>query len=183
MKLFTRNSTPATPPAPDNLPPDGWKRIVNETSVEDCPPGVRLLDYLTDKYEREENCRVRTVSAAIRAKIEAFEASKQAKAARHNSANMTASLRDYQKQSGDPTLAGYAKHKAAAAAKPAPAPARVKAVTRTAPAPKPAAPKTALEKFESLSGPEATAFYSKHRHEILAQEAALKNAANVAKNR
>ena len=67
-----------------------WKNIIASVDIADKPPGVRVLDWLTDRYEREENRRPRTVSAAIRAKIEAHELAQAAKAAKQRAQAITA---------------------------------------------------------------------------------------------
>lgn len=60
--------------------------------LSDKPPGVSILDWITDKGERDSN-RKRTVSAAIRAKIALHEAKASAKTAKAVSTQATAAVR------------------------------------------------------------------------------------------
>ena len=71
---------------------DIFKNAMAQAEIEDKPTGVSLLDWITDKGEREGN-RTRTVSKAIRAKIAAHEASQAAKKAREFSKTATAAVR------------------------------------------------------------------------------------------
>ena len=47
---------------------DIFRDAVAQAEIADKPTGVSILDWITDKGEREGN-RVRTVSKAVRAKI------------------------------------------------------------------------------------------------------------------
>jgi hypothetical protein len=73
-----------------NTNDDSWKRIINSVTLDDKPPGVSTLDWLCDRYEREQG-GPRTVKAAIRARIAAHEAAQRAKQAKVSASTITAS--------------------------------------------------------------------------------------------
>ena len=126
---------------------DSWKRIINSVTLDDRPPGVSTLDWLCDRYEREEG-RPRTVKAAIRAKIDAHEAALAARKAKHTASTIVAS-----------------------AIRP-PAPSR----QAPRPAPAPAAQHPHLDTLKRLSGDAATAYFRANRSAIIAEEADRKQA-------
>ena len=126
-----------------NTNDDSWKRIINSVTLDDRPPGVSTLDWLCDRYEREGG-RPRTVKAAIRARIDAFEAAQRAKQAKVAASTITASA--IRPQVATPK---------------APRPA----------APPPASPAFPhLTRLEALSGTEASHYYRTHRSAILRED-------------
>ena len=60
---------------------DLFRDAVAQAEIAEKPNGVSLLDWITDKGERDGD-RIRTVSKAVRAKIASHEASQLAKTAK-----------------------------------------------------------------------------------------------------
>ena len=71
---------------------DIFRDAMAQAEIADKPPGVSILDWITDQGEREGN-RIRTVSKAVRAKIAAHESSQAAKTAKAFSVAATAEVR------------------------------------------------------------------------------------------
>ena len=71
---------------------DLFRDAVAQAEISECPDGVSVLDWITDKGERAGH-RIRTVSKAVRAKIAAHEASQAALEAKAVSKTATAAVR------------------------------------------------------------------------------------------
>lgn len=77
---------------PKKKPNDIFRDAVASAELCDKPPSVSILDWITDKGEREGN-RARTVSRAVRARIAAHEAAQVARTAKAASKTATAAVR------------------------------------------------------------------------------------------
>ena len=71
---------------------DIFKDTMASAELCDKPPGVSVLNWVTDRGERAGN-RQRTVSAAVRARIAAHEAAQVARTAKAISTKATAAVR------------------------------------------------------------------------------------------
>lgn len=76
---------------PNEKTTDLFRDAVAQAEISDCPPGVSVLDWITDQGEKAGQ-RVRTVSKAVRAKIAAHEASQAAREAKAVSKTATAAV-------------------------------------------------------------------------------------------
>jgi len=77
---------------PNKQTTDIFRDTVAQAELKDCPPGVSVLDWITDQGERKGD-RIRTVSKAVRAKIASYEASQAAREAKAFSKTATAAVR------------------------------------------------------------------------------------------
>tara|TARA_R110000824_G_scaffold383194_2_gene576684 strand:- start:4189 stop:4569 length:381 start_codon:yes stop_codon:yes gene_type:complete len=77
---------------PTKKPNDIYINTMAQANLADKPSGVKILDWITDKAEQEGN-RQRTVSLAVRKKIEAHEKAAAAKLAKAASKTANAAVK------------------------------------------------------------------------------------------